>query len=452
MNLAGLTLWGLLAGKGLLRWHAARGQGHRELAKPPLLTAECGEARWLALATALILGYCLLSAWNARATYRPEEWSFDYHSAFLWLPHSYDSEGSWRSLGIWCGIAGFFWALRDWILCSPELVLPTSTGRPASSKLLPPLPSRLRLLLWVLSVNGAILGLEAILQRIVGTNKLLWLLETRINKEASDQFGPFAYRANGAQYFNLLWPTTLGFWLASLRSRRISVPSHPATPGTGHHLLLSCAMIMAICPLVSTSRGGAIVMIGSLVLVGVVITLARWESTLGVKLAVFLFLVSIVGGGVLLGWEELGPRLESLQEGAQLRESMYATGRRMASDNPLFGTGPGSFNHLFQLYRSSRDEYWPAQLHNDWLEFRITLGWVGMALIGLGLSLALAKWFFPGRCLGDKYFMMMVWIALGGCLLHARFDFPFQIHSIFLLFVMLCSVASCLSVKVDGHA
>ena len=33
---------------------------------------------------------------------------------------------------------------------------------------------------------------------------------------------------------------------------------------------------------------------------------------------------------------------------------------------------PGTFEPVFQLYRGSQDEYWPAQLHNDWLETRIT--------------------------------------------------------------------------------
>src|SRR5262249_38928741 len=51
---------------------------------------------------------------------------------------------------------------------------------------------------------------------------------------------------------------------------------------------------------------------------------------------------------------------------------MYARARPMAADYPLFGTGPGSFVTVFQLYRRSYETYWPAQLHNDWLETRIT--------------------------------------------------------------------------------
>jgi hypothetical protein len=36
-------------------------------------------------------------------------------------------------------------------------------------------------------------------------------------------------------------------------------------------------------------------------------------------------------------------------------------------------------------------------------------------------------------------------VALGGCLLHARFDFPLQMYSILLLFLALCAVLFSLS-------
>jgi len=127
------------------------------------------------------------------------------------------------------------------------------------------------------------------------------------------------------------------------------------------------------------------------------------------------------------------------------RERIYETARGMARDYPLFGTGPGSFNSLFQLYRASLTEYWPAQLHNDWLETRITFGWLGSALIGAALLLVLARWFVPGGIHGGRRFVALTWLALAGCLVHARFDFPFQIYSIVLLFLTLCAALFTLS-------
>ena len=38
-----------------------------------------------------------------------------------------------------------------------------------------------------------------------------------------------------------------------------------------------------------------------------------------------------------------------------------------------------------------------------------------------------------------------LWLALAGCLIQARFDFPFQVYSILLLFLFHCAILSTLS-------
>jgi len=145
--------------------------------------------------------------------------------------------------------------------------------------------------------------------------------------------------------------------------------------------------------------------------------------------------------GLGLGWKALSPRMARIDEGFADREQMYQAARPMAVDYPLFGTGPGTFESVFQLYRISTETYWPAQLHNDWLETRITFGCVGSSLIALALATILLRWFACGGIHGEGRFMILVWLALGGCLVHARFDFPFQIYSILFLFLLLCAVA-----------
>jgi O-antigen ligase len=120
---------------------------------------------------------------------------------------------------------------------------------------------------------------------------------------------------------------------------------------------------------------------------------------------------------------------------------MYVDARPMARDYPLFGTGPGTFGTVFQLYRISNATYWPEQLHNDWLETLITFGWTGLllALAALG-CVAVAGWFAPRR------FAVMAALALAGCLVHARFDFPLQIHSILFLFLLIAAMLLALGV------
>jgi O-antigen ligase len=214
---------------------------------------------------------------------------------------------------------------------------------------------------------------------------------------------------------------------------------------------------MAACPIISTSRGGALVtaaiLAGAVILFAVThFMLKGWrEDSAGRRVGSLLLILTFVAAALLVGyhfgWERLAPRMAEIPANFEGREGMYDNARPMARDYPLFGTGPGTFEPVFQLYRESMDTYWPAQLHNDWLETRITFGWVGSALIGLAFLIVLARWFAPGGILGGRRFVILIWLAIGGCFAHARFDFPFQIHSILFLFLLLCAILFNLSRK-----
>jgi O-antigen ligase len=149
--------------------------------------------------------------------------------------------------------------------------------------------------------------------------------------------------------------------------------------------------------------------------------------------------------GAYLGGDTLAERMRDFDVGLAGREHIYETARGIARDYPLFGIGPGAFEPVFQLYRSSEDEFWPAELHNDWLETRITFGWLGSGFIAAALLLVLARWFLPRGIQTGWRLASLLWLALAGCLVHARYDFPFQIYSLQLLFLLLCAILFCLS-------
>jgi hypothetical protein len=422
--------------------HRGRGHGNLEFLTAHRLTAT------LALLTAAILLYCLTSALNARATYVPGEGRFIFSERSLpWLPHSFDSTRTWAALWIYLGLACSFWAVSDWLLgkTDGEARAQHRSSGAGTGSLAALLPARLRRLLWVLAINGGLLALEAVLQRLEGSGKLLFLIRPRVNPRAIDQFGPYAYRANAAQYFNLLWPVCLGFWWTLNRSLG---PKQYA-----HHLVLVCCLVMAACPIISTSRAGAAVTVG-IVLVAAVFLLATHilgprppeNRSRNLTLAgLALFFTGALALGFGLGWKSLKPRLARLDEGFEVRQRMYEAARPMAADYPFFGTGPGTFGSVFQLYRITTDTYWPEQLHNDWLETRITFGGAGSALIALAFLVVVLRWFARGGIHGGRRFVALIWLALAGCLAHARFDFPFQMHSLVFLFLLLCAILFTLS-------
>ena len=400
--------------------------------------------RVLAGLTLAVLAECLISALNAAANYNVETRVFEYQPHLAWLPHSFDGHRTWFYFWMYLGLAGAFWAVGDWLAgmtCTEErrLLIQARSGSPAEAPLL---PARLRSLLWLLCLNGAVLGVEAIVQRAAGSSRLLFWLQPRVNPGGETQFGPYAYRSNAAQYFNLVWPLSLGFWLTLRHAGgRSAVKSF--------WLLLSAA-IMAACPVISTSRAGALVAGGMLL---AALLYVGWSSLFlpdasrqpgpsrwGTAGGMLLFLIVAVALGWHFGWDPLFARLEAIGGGYEGRERMYAAAQPMARDYPLFGTGPGTFATVFQLYRYSYDTFWPEQLHNDWLETLITFGWLGLGLLLAALAVVGLRWLAPGRSGGDRRLAAMAWLALGGCLVEARFDFPFQVHSTLFLFLVICAI------------
>ena len=411
-------------------------------------------ARVLAALTLAVLGYILVSALNVAAIYDADTRVFQYEHYLAWLPHSFDGQRTWFHFWMYLGLAASFWSVVDWLpgMTSGEERGVQKAGSDDPKKAVPLLPARLRLLLWLLCLNGTVLGIEAIVQRASGSNKLLFLVVPIVHKTGDTQFGPYAYRSNAAQYFNLLWPLCLGFWWTLQRTGGLRAKAH--------HWLLLCAAIMAACPIISTSRAGALVSAGILIVALIYLALPILfspagrghdaKSHRGTAGLLILFLAVVLSLGWYFGWSALEPRMEQFGEGYQNREEMYEAAQPMARDYPLFGTGPGTFATVFQLYLFSTDTYWPTQLHNDWLETRITFGWVGFGLLLSALACVGLRWFVPGGIRGSRRFVVLAWLALGGCLLQARFDFPFQIHSTLFLFLVICALLFGLSGNSGG--
>lgn len=390
-----------------------------------------------------------VSALNARAVYIPGEVRFEYRRCISWLPHSLDASSSWDAFWRCLALVCVFWAVADWVCGKTSTETRQNrhgAGGPASTpKYL--LPGRMRRVIWVMAVNGAVLALEGVLQRLEGSGRLLFMVVPAVHTGADAQFGPYAYRANAAQYLNLIWPVAVGLWWVYHRIR--------GAHRTSHHALLLCGAMMCAGVFVAGSRGGSAVAAGILtlglallVISAVVLGFKRRFPGYATAMVLWLaggFVTLVVFLGVGLGWSLLWPRFKQLDEGFAGRAELTRLAAPIARDYPIFGTGPGTFESVFQMYRPSIDTYWPAQLHNDWLELRITMGWVGLAMVVLGLFFVVYRWFCrPGVFAGYR-FVVMSWLALAGCLVHARFDFPLQIYSVTFVFVVVCALLFNLS-------
>lgn len=453
LNVVGFLIGALLLAKRIIRlrtgyvpprWESVEDEGGSSIPRwkgPNWLTFA------MAFLTVLILAFIFTSGLNARATFLEDEQRFDYHSYISWLPCTYDRAKTMFYAWSYLALAFYFWGLRDWLLGKTSRERHPkneySEEDHAAETATPRLPGRLRQLLWVISINGALLAIEAILQRMDGTPKVLWR-RTSYWGDSESMFGPFSYRGNAADLFNLIWPLTLGLWWNLREHRRRGKASRVG--GSPHTLLIPCSMLIAASPIISTSRGGALIAVAGMGVCLVAMLFSQRRASWLSKIGIILLFAAMTGLGVYLGWDKLVPRLKEIKmDNWSGRTEIYHNSEQMAKDFPLYGSGPGSFSAIYQLYRSDPNEIWQAYLHDDWLETRVTFGQFGFTIVVLLMGLVLARWFIPGGIISSRHFVWMLWVAISSCLIHAKFDFPLQVYSVLQLFLTICCVLFCIS-------
>jgi hypothetical protein len=208
-----------------------------------------------------------------------------------------------------------FWGIRDWLRGPWERAAEGMTrdtsqllnrsrnapgGAPEGPSLAERIPSRLRLLLWILCLNAVALVLVCLAQRAAGTSDLLFLIKSRSGKSADAVFGPWSYRSNAAQYFSLIWPLCLAFWLW-LQTEAYQSRDYKIARFDGPQLLLvPTTLLIAAAPAISGSRAAVLVsiLIGSATL-GVLLAAPRPSRIMGkirrVAACILLGSVSFVG-------------------------------------------------------------------------------------------------------------------------------------------------------------
>jgi hypothetical protein len=331
-----------------------------------------------------------------------------------------------------------FWAARDWLLGKSR------HERRLEDDGLPRFPTdRVARLLWTLTLSAGALSLAGILQRLDGTAKLLWIFRSPNLSDVN--FGPYPYRGNAAQFLNLMWPLALGFWWA-LRDRAVRRRGvGRRAGGEPHVVLLPLAGLIAAGNFLTASRGGVLILAALLPAALLVLLTARGTTMLAGSLLVAT-VVAMVAAGWFLGGNKLLQRFATVgDDKLGGREPVYESAARMEKDFRVWGSGAETFAPLLHLYRKDPNEQWHAYAHDDYLETRITFGLAGFGLILALLVLAPVTSVLGPGIPATREFILLLLVAMGGILVHARFDLPFQIYSLHFEFVALSALLSCVN-------
>lgn len=208
--------------------------------------------------------------------------------------------------------------------------------------------------------------------------------------------------------------------------------------------------IMVVALVMTRSRMGNIAFFNALAVAGMIYILLRERRLFFKSLLLFatFFVVDLLILGNWFGLDQLVERLESTRVSDEMRIDIFPDLRRAAEAYWPFGSGAGTFYTAFPEFRSPEISKLHYHAHNDYMEFAIETGVVGLALLG-GI-VALVMWHAlrllrhrKNRLVGGIAFAgIMSTIALG---MHATVDFNLQIpanaatYVVILALVMSCS-------------
>jgi O-antigen ligase len=376
---------------------------------------------WLGLA---LLGLVLIHALNPAWVFVTDGkgWWMRQIPANPWLPKGvevpFTSWGPWRMLLVY----GTVWLT----ICS--LWVGITRRRSIQAVFL------------ALAVNGLLLALFGIAQRLLRSTNMFWLW-TPSNVGAF--FSSFAYKNHAGAYLLLALAVTGGLagWYY-LRGLRRLEKSNPAGVFT---FFATC---IAVAILVSYARGATLVMlvflclsIGAYIIYQFRIPAENRRTTVSIILLLLFGFFLKTGLEALesrIAWDRLSAGL--LEKDASLESRRIATraALEMLGDHWQLGTGSGSFRFLFPIYQQRYPEifsndgrrmFW-EHAHNDLVEVPIELGVPGMLILLAGaayVGVGLIRSFFWENALSTS-------VVLGLLLLlaYSWWDFPFQNPAILL--------------------
>jgi len=283
---------------------------------------------------------------------------------------------------------------------------------------------------------------------LIASGTLQALYGTVLSFGSSDGLatGTFVNRNHFAAYLVMCVSVGVGVLIASLSGARnqswrrflLGAVEWLISPKMALRLLL---VTMVIGLVLTRSRMGMLAFFSSLFCAGVIgLAFSKKASRSMVVLLVSLVVIDLFIVGAYFGAERLVERIGQTTMETEDRDEVARYALNVWKDFPVFGSGLGSFPTVFPRYSGQGTALAYTHAHNDYAEFTAETGVVGIALLGLIVSMSLLAALRAQKLRRDpvmrgiSFASIMANIAL---MIHSLVEFNLQIPANALTFMLL---------------
>ena len=300
---------------------------------------------------------------------------------------------------------------------------------------------------------GTFIALLGIFQMIFWNGKLLWF---RTLNSVVTPFGPYVNRNHFAGLMEMLIPVCTGYLIYLLprvrhdRGVKDMVSDFFFDTRANQTVLAwTAVVIMSTSLFLSMSRGGIIGLSLSMLFFGSMLWTRDSTRRKGrIIILLFLFVLLSVGW---FGWkpvvEKFG-RMGRADPSSEYRIMNWKDSLNIVRSYPLFGTGLGTYEHVYPRYKTvPLQERW-EHAHNDYVEGAVELGIAGLLLIIYAGSTFFARIFkMLGRrkSLSSRLLCIGAMSGIAGIAVHSLTDFNLHVGANGLFFFFLMGYAVSVS-------
>jgi tetratricopeptide (TPR) repeat protein/O-antigen ligase len=303
----------------------------------------------------------------------------------------------------------------------------------------------------VILVIGTCIALLGIFQRIFWNGKLLWFREL---SEGCKPFGPYANRNHFAGLMEMLIPVSVGALIYLLPGLRGDHDIKGAVSDFFSHrranraVLTGTAVVIMITSLfLSLSRGGIIGLSLSMLFLGVMLWTRESTRQKG-RTIVALFLVVLLSVG-WFGWKPILAKFEGIRHSdpsTEYRIQNWKDSLKIVRAYPLFGTGLGTYEHIYPHFKTVPTLARWEHAHNDFIEGAVELGVPGLVLALYVVGSFYRKMFAMlkmRRSLSSRLLGMGAMAGVAGIVIHGLTDFNLHVgaNGLYFCFLMGYGVA-----------